>query len=508
MTPGTTPSTTPVSTTVTDKAVGRRGPALVVLCFVQFMLVLDDNVVSVALPSMRDDLGFSTAGLAWVVNAYFLAFGGLLLLFGRMADLLGRRRVFLTGVALFGAASLLCGLAQEPWQLVTGRFVQGAGAAMASPAALALIALLFPSTEERAKAFGVWGGIAGLGGTMGLVISGALTGLASWRWIFLINLPVALIALVLLPRMVPESRATRAARLDVPGAVLGTGALVSLVYGLLRTGESGWGDTAAVGPLVLAVFLAVAFVVVEARTAEPLVPLSFLSVRFRAVANGATLLFSAAMYAMAFLLMVHLQTVLGYRPLAAGLAYLPYGAGILTGMWLSSRAVTGLGTRPALATSFLISAAGLLLLSGVSPDDGYASGVLPGMLVTSLGCGLSLPALTVAALSGTNEENAGLGSAVLSSVQQIGGAVGVAVLVAVATRRSDALAASGDRPYAATEGFSLALTITAALLALGAVLTAGLLGKDHRPEPALDAGDTPDPDVTGDPDPPKEVRAL
>lgn len=480
---------TSVSTTAPTHAVGRRGPALVVLCFVQFMLVLDDNVVSVALPSMRDDLGFSTAGLAWVVNAYFLAFGGLLLLFGRMADLLGRRRVFLTGVALFGAASLVCGIAQEPWQLVAGRFVQGAGAAMASPAALALITLLFPGTEERAKAFGIWGGIAALGGTTGLVISGALTGLASWRWIFLINLPVALAALVLLPRLVPESRAGRADHLDVPGAVLGTGALVSLIYGLLRTGEPGWGDAAAVGPLVLAVFLAVTFVAVEARTAEPLVPLSFFSLRFRAVANGATLLFSAAMYAMAFLLMVHLQTVLGYRPLTAGLAYLPYCAGILTGMWLSSRAVIRLGVCPALVISFLISAGGLLLLSGVAPNDGYASGVLPGMLVTSLGCGLSLPALTVAALTGTDEEDAGLGSAVLSSVQQVGGAVGVAVLVALASRRGNAPATQENPLRAATDGFSLALTVAAAFLALGAVLIATLLGKNHRPEDALDAGE-------------------
>ncbi|MFF8959657.1 MFS transporter [Streptomyces sp. NPDC014894] len=482
---------TSAPTTRKDNALGRRGPALVVLCFVQFMLILDDNVVSVALPSMREDLGFSTAGLTWVVNAYFLAFGGLLLLFGRMADLLGRRRVFLTGVALFGAASLVCGLAQEPWQLVAGRFVQGAGAAMASPAALALIALLFPGTEERAKAFGVWGGIAGLGGTMGLVISGALTGLASWRWIFLINLPVALAAVVLLPRLVPESRAGRAVRLDVPGAVLGTGALVALVYGLLRTGESGWSDPAAVGTLTLSVVLAVAFVAVETRTAEPLVPLSFLSFRIRAVANGATLLFSAAMYAMAFLLMVHLQTVLGYRPLTAGIAYLPFGAGILAGMWLSSRAVARLGVRPALVTAFLITAAGLMLLSDVAPGDGYASGVLPGMLVTSLGCGLSLPALTVAALTGTTEENAGVGSAVLSSVQQVGGAVGVAVLVALASRRSDASAAQGDSPHAATEGFSLALVVAAALLTLGAVLIGALLGKKHRPEDAPDAVEAP-----------------
>lgn len=204
------------------------------------------------------------------------------------------------------------------------------------------------------------------------------------------------------------------------------------------------------------------------------------------MANGATLLFSAAMYAMAFLLMVHLQTVLGYGPLTAGLAYLPYGAGILTGMWLSARAVTRLGVRPALVLSFLISAAGLLLLSGVAPDDDYVRGVLPGMLVTSLGCGLSLPALTVAALTGTTEENAGLGSAVLSSVQQVGGAVGVAVLVALAARHSDVVAAHAGLRSAVTQGFSLALTVAAALLTLGAVLLAALLGKNHRPEEALD----------------------
>ncbi|WP_116051489.1 MFS transporter [Amycolatopsis palatopharyngis] len=456
---------------------GRRRPALIVLCLVQFMLVMDDTVVSVALPSIRDDLGFTAVGLVWVVNAYFLAFGGLLLLSGRAADLLGRRRVFLAGVALFGVASLACGLAQEPWQLVAGRFVQGAGAALASPAALSLITLLFPGAEERAKALSVWGGIAGLGGTTGVVISGALTDLTSWRWIFLINLPAAVLAVALLPRLVGESRATVRARLDVPGAVLGTGAVVSLVFGLLQAAESGWGDVTVVGPLLIALVLAVAFLAVESRMAEPLVPLSFLAFRTRAVANGSTLLFSAAFFAMAFLLMIHLQTVLGYSPLKAGLAYLPYGAGILAGMWLSSRAVIRFGMRPTLVVSFLISSAGLLLLSGVAPNDSYATGVLPGMLVTSLGCGLSLPALTVAAVAGTTGENAGLGSAVLSSVQQIGGAVGLAVLVTLAARRTDTLADSTGPLRAATEGFSFALIIAAALLALGSALIATLLRK-------------------------------
>ncbi|KAB2340639.1 MFS transporter [Actinomadura rudentiformis] len=455
-----------------NPATGRRRAALVVLCFMQFMLVLDDNVVNVALPSLRDDLGFGAAGLAWVVNAYFLAFGGLLLLFGRVADLLGRRRVFLIGVGLFGLASLACGLAQEPWQLVAGRFVQGAGAAMAGPAALSLITLLFPGPEERAKVLGVWGGIAALGGTTGLVVSGALTGLASWRWIFLINLPVAAAALVMLPRLVSESRAGhRPDRLDVPGAVLGTGALLSLVYGLL---QEQW------LPLAFALVLAAAFIVVEARSPEPLVPLSFLAARTRAVANAATLLFSAGFYSMAFLLMLHLQTVLGYKPLTAGAAYLPYGVGILAGMWLSSRAAIRAGVRRTLVIAFLISAAGLFLLAGVEPGDGYAAGVLPGILVTALGCGLSLPALTIAAVSGTTGENAGLGSALFTTVQQVGGAVGLAILVTLATRRSDDLVGSIGVRHAATEGFSFALTVTAVLLVLGAILVAALPGAEPR----------------------------
>ncbi|MBW0272553.1 MFS transporter permease [Nocardia sp. MH4] len=454
---------------------GRRRAVLIVLCSVQFMLNLDDNVVSVALASVRDDLGFGTAGLAWVVNGYILAFGGFLLLSGRVADLVGRRRVFLSGVALFGVASVLCGLAQQPWQLVAGRFVQGTGAAMASPAALALLTLLYPGARERAKAIGIWGGTAALGATSGLVISGALTGFASWRWVFLINVPVVLAALVLLPRLVAESRSERRTRIDIPGAVLITAVPVLLVYGLLRASETSWGDVGSTVAMIAALLLAIAFVIVETRTSEPLVPLSFLAFRPRAVANGATLLFSAAFYAMAFLLMLHIQTVLGYEPFTAGLAYLPFGAGILAGMWLSSRAVNRLGDRWALVTSLLISAAGLLLMTGIDRADTYTWGVLPALLVTSLGCGMSLPALTVTALTGTTEDNAGIGSALLSSVQQLGGAVGLAVLVTLATRHSDALSGTVDTQQASTEGFAYALTVAAILVVLAAVLIATML---------------------------------
>ncbi|MEU0479409.1 MFS transporter [Streptosporangium sp. NPDC006013] len=428
---------------------------MIVLCLVQFMLVLDDTVVNVALPSIRDELGFSTSGLPWVVNAYFLAFGGLLLLCGRMADLLGRRRVFLIGVALFGMASLACGLAQEPWQLVIGRFVQGAGSAMASPAAMSMITLLYPGPEERAKALGIWGGIAALGGTSGLVLSGALTDLVSWRGIFLINLPIVAVALALLPRLVPESRAPGRRHLDVPGAVLVTGATVALVYGLLRAGETGWSDPIVIGAVVLSAALAVAFLVVESRAVAPLVPGSFLASRTRAVANGATLLFSMAMYAMSFLLMIQIQTALGYSPLLAGIAYLPYGAGILAGMWLSSRISLRIGTRWALLLAFLVNIAGLLLLSGVAAGDSYAAHVLPGMLILSVGNGLSLPVMAAAAVDGTTEEDAGLGSALFTSVQQVGGAVGVAAL--------------------AIMGYSGGLAAGALCVALGAVLIVVLL---------------------------------
>ncbi|MEU4823586.1 MFS transporter [Actinomadura sp. NPDC023710] len=428
---------------------------MIVLCLVQFMLVLDDTVVNVALPSIRDDLGFSASGLPWVVNAYFLAFGGLLLLCGRMADLLGRRRVFLTGVALFGVASLACGLAQEPWQLVIGRFVQGTGSAMAGPAAMSMITLLYPRTEERTRALGIWGGIAALGGTSGLVISGALTDLVTWRWIFLINLPVVAVALALLPGLVPESRAPGRRSLDVPGAVLVTGAAVSLVYGLLRAGETGWSDPIAIGAVALSAALTVAFLVTESRAAAPLVPRSFLASRTRAVANGATLLFSMAMYAMSFLLMIQVQSALGYSPLLAGIAYLPYGGGILAGMWSSSRISLRIGTRWALLLAFLVNIAGLLLLSGVAAGDSYAAHVLPGMLILSVGNGLGLPVMAVAAVDGTTEEDAGFGSALFTSVQQIGGAVGVAAL--------------------AVMGYSGGLTAGAVCVALGAVLIVVLL---------------------------------
>ncbi|PRB14529.1 MFS transporter [Microbacterium sp. MYb62] len=471
----------------TDPGTAHRRGTLIVLCFVQFMLVLDDTVVNVALPSMRDDLGFAVLDLAWVVNGYFLAFGGLLILGGRLADFLGRRRMFTWGVAAFGVASLLCALAQEPWQLITGRFAQGAGAAIASPAALALIIRMFPDPHERAKALGAWGAVAALGATTGLVISGVLTGLASWRWIFLINLPVAIIALVLVPRMVRESRAPRTGgRMDILGAVLGTASATCMVWGILQNAETGWGNVGSTASLLASVALAIVFLVVETRVAHPLVPPSFFRARVRLIANIATLLTSAALYAMSFLVMVHIQTVLDYDPFTAGVAYLPYGAGILVGIWLSRHSVSRLGMRVTLTTSLLVTSAGHLLLAGIESGDDYLTGLLPGLLVVSIGSGLALPALTSAALSGTGDRDAGLGSAIYTSMQQIGGAIGIATLVALASGRTETALSDGRTPVeAATDGFVLGLHSAAILLFLAAVSvlllrTARTTKADHR----------------------------
>ncbi|MEU5974173.1 MFS transporter [Streptomyces sp. NPDC047315] len=462
---------TAITTTTQVIRGSRRTAALVLLSFVHFMLVLDDSVVNVALATVRDDLGFGTAGLAWVVNAYFLTFGALLLPGGRAADLLGRRAVFVVGVSLFGAASLACGLAQEPWQLVTGRFLQGTGAALASPAAMSMITLMYPGEGERAKAMGVWGGVAALGGTTGLVVSGVLTDLLSWRWAFFINVPIAVGALLLAPRLLPGGRPAHRPRIDVPGALLGTGALLALVNGLLRTAEAGWDPQTAVS-LLLALVLGAAFLAVEARTAEPLVPLAFLAVRVRAVAYGTSLLFTAAFFALTFLIMLHLQNVMGYSPLKAGMAYLPYAAGVLTGVWLSARTVARFGVRPPLVVSFVVSAIGMLMLSRVSEGDGYAAAVLPGVIVVSVASGLGFPALAIAAVTDTTERDAGLGSALLSSVQQIGGAVGIAALVSLAASQGDPVHGSGD---AATDGFALAMVVAAGFMTLGAVVIATLM---------------------------------
>jgi EmrB/QacA subfamily drug resistance transporter len=445
------------------------------------MLILDITVVNVALPSIKKDLGFSQSGLAWVVNGYTLMAGGLLLLGGRLSDILGRRRLFLAGVALFAVASLTCGAAANPQMLVISRFVQGAGEAMAAPAALGLVALLFPEPRERMKALGIWGGVAGLGGTTGTVISGALTGLASWRWVFFINLPVAAFALLVVPRLVSESRMQRDAvrgrrRVDVFGPLTATAGLIAIVHGLLQAIGNDWGSAAVLLPLLGGLALLGAFVAIEMRTAEPLIPLRFFSNRTRVVTNAVTLFFSSAFFTYFFLLTLFLQQVAGFTPLRAGLAYLPFGIGIGAGIGLGTALMPKLGVKPLLVTGFFGSAVGLLLTSGIGPGSSYLGGVLPGMVVMAIFSGISFPAMGNAALHQVTGQDASLASGVQNAVQQVGGALGLATLVTLALRHAADLVSHGDSvPFAATSGYALAFRTGAVLLLIGGVLVSVFL---------------------------------
>ena len=455
----------------------RRWKALGVLALIQFMLVLDITVVNVALPHIQRDLGFSRAGLAWVVNGYVLMAGGFLLLGGRMADVLGRRRLFLLGVGLFAAASATCGAAVSPGMLVASRFVQGLGEALAAPASLGLIALLFPDPRERMKALGLWGGVAGIGGTTGTVISGALTDLASWRWIFFVNLPVALFALATVPRLVSESRMVReSARLRVKGVITGTAGLVFVVDGLLAAATNDWASWQVLLPLAGGALLLGAMVLIEARSDAPLIPLRFFANRTRVVTNFTTLFFASSFFSYFFLLTLFEQQILGYSPLSGGLSYVPFGLSIGMGIGLGTSLMPRLGVKPLLTVGFVGCAVGLLLSSGIGAHSSYAGSVLPGMLVLGLFSGISFPAVGNAALHGVTGQDSSLASGVQSAMQSVGGAIGLSCLVTLALRHAADEVRNGVAPaVAATHGYALAFRIGAILLLLGGLLMFALL---------------------------------
>jgi EmrB/QacA subfamily drug resistance transporter len=488
----------------------RRWRALAVLGLVQFMLILDVTVVNVALPRIQHDLGFSRPGLAWVVNGYVLMAGGLLLLGGRLADMFGRRRLFLAGVGVFAVASATCGAAVTPAMLVASRFVQGAGEALATPAALGLVALLFPDRRERMKALGIWGGIAGLGGVCGTVISGTLTGLASWRWIFYLNLPVALIALVLVPRLVSESRMVREGhRVDVAGAVTATGGLVAVVDGLLQAASHPWGAWQVLLPLAAGAGLLVIMVMVEARSAAPLIPLGFFTNRTRVAANVVTVFLASAFFAYFFLLTLFEQQVLGYSPLRSGLGYLPLGIAIGAGIGISTALMPRLGVRPLLAAGFSGSAAGLLMTSWIHPGASYPGAILPGMIVFGLFSGLCFPAGVNAALHQVTGQDASLASGVQTTMQQAGGALGLTCLVTLALRHGAGLIRHGVPPaVAATHGYALSFRVGAALLAAGAVLVLVLLEHVAAHPRNAAAEFTPEPSLALTPPPPETPVAT
>ena len=455
----------------------RRWKALAVLALIQFMLILDVTVVNVALPHIQKDLGFSRAGLAWVVNGYVLMAGGFLLLGGRIADMFGRRKVFLLGVGVFALASAVCGAAVAPGMLIAARFVQGLGEALAAPASLGLIALLFPDPRERMKALGIWGGLAGLGGTSGTVISGVLTDAASWRWIFLVNLPVALFALLTVPRLVAESKMVReAGRPDVAGAVCGTAGLVAIVDGLLNASSHAWGSWQVLVPLLGGLALLAATVLIESRSRAPLIPLGFFANRTRVTTNFVALFSAAAFFSYFFLLTLFEQQTLGYSPLEGGLSYLPFGFSIGAGIGLSSSIMPRVGVKPLLAVGFFGSALGLLLTSSINAHASYAADVLPGMIVLGLASGLTFPAMGNAALHEVTGQDASLASGVQNAMQAIGGALGLSCLVTLALRHAATQIRHGALPSTAvSDGYSLAFHVGAALLLIGGVLVLVLL---------------------------------
>jgi EmrB/QacA subfamily drug resistance transporter len=464
-----------MATSTHTKKGDRRWLALTALAVAQFMVFLDETVVNVALPSIKADLGFSAATLAWVVSVYIVVFGGLVLLGGRTADLFGRRRVFLAGTALFGAASLLDGLAASQSMLLAARALQGVGAALATPAALALVTALFPAGAERVKALGVWSALSGLGFAIGILLGGAITDLASWRWVFLINVPVAIAALVVVPRLVQESRAAVARRaFDLAGAVAVTVGMTTLVYAAVKAPDYGWRSLETHALIGGAMVLLGAFAIIERRSSAPLIPPGFLGRREALVPNLVQLMLGVSAISTLFLLTLYTQQVLGYTPLQAGVAYLPLAAGVATATGLANKIVPRIGPRvPALA-GLAIAAVGIARMGQAPVDGSYYVDVLPAMIVIGLGAGFSFVSITTSALGSVDDEAAGLASGLLSTSVQLGGAFGVAALVALASQRSADLIGTGSAPLAAqVSGLQLAFLVAAGV-ALVASLVAAL----------------------------------
>ena len=460
-----------------------KGLALALLAMTQFVVILDASIVNVALPSIGTDLDFSQDNLSWVVNAYTLTFGGFLLLGGRMADLLGRRRMFISGLILFGIASLLGGLAQSDAWLIAARAVQGLGAALISPAALSIVTTTFAEGAERNRALGVWGAVAGAGGAVGVLLGGVLTEYLGWEWVLLVNTPITLVAAFLAPRLLVESRDDRESAFDIPGAVSVTAGLALLVYGLVNAEKAGWDSGETLGILAGAVALLVAFVVIESRTKHPLMPFSIFRLRTLRGANIVGLLVGMSLFSMFFFISLYLQQVLGYEPLKAGFAYLPLSILIVVSAGGASQLVTRFGFKPSLVTGMIFIAAGLLWFSQVSPDGTYVGDVLFPSMLAAIGLGLAFVPVTIAAVTGTKPGEAGLASGMLNTTQQVGGALGLAIAATIANSATRDALAGGERNQAValTEGFQDAFLACAGFAILGAVLAAVLISsKDSR----------------------------
>jgi len=430
---------------------------LVLVCLAQFMVVLDATIVNVALPSIQRDLAIEEADLQWIVNAYTLLFGGFLLLGGRAGDLLGRKRLFLAGLVVFTVASLVCGLAGSPETLILARGLQGLGAAFIAPAALSILTTTFAAGAERTKALGIWAAIATGGAAVGLLLGGVLTEFLSWPWIFFVNVPVGILALIASLRFVPESRADAEHRIfDVPGAVTVTVGLVALVYGIVKVQEAGWTSWSTAGFGLAAVILLTAFVLIELRQKAPLVRLDVFRVRTLRAANISMLLVASGLFAMFFFNTLYVQRVLGFSPLEAGFAFLPVTMGIGLGAGLSQVFVKRIGIRATSIGGMSLATVGMLLLLTTSADGSYLGDVLPGLVPISIGMGLTFVPVTLLATSNVEHEDAGLASGLFNTSQQVGGALGLAILSTIAVDRTgDHLGGLPGQPSAVQQAEAL-----------------------------------------------------
>jgi len=462
----------------------RKWLALALLSLVQFMVVLDVAIVNVALPSIQVDLHFSEANLQWVISAYALVFGGFLLLGGRAADLLGRRRIFLLGIAVFTIASLIDGLAWSETSLIAARTLQGLGAAAITPAALSILSTTFVEGRERNIALGVWGAVGGFGAAAGVLLGGVLTSALSWSWIFFVNVPVGVIGFFLAPLLLRESRDARVRSFDAVGAVSVTAGLSSLVYAITQGGQHGWLAGTTVAFLVAAAVLLVGFVAWESRHPEPLMRLGILRSKTVSGANAAGLIMGTATFSMFLMLTLYMQQVLGYSPLKTGLAYLPVAGGAILMSTIAAQLVTRIGVKPVLAIGMVALTAGLAYFTQVAVGGSYVADLLPGFLLIAVGLGFSFVPISIAALAGVRPAEAGLASGLINTSQQIGGALGIAALSTIATSRtSHALAGGASHPSALVTGFHGAFAAGVIVAALGIAAALTLIRRNELAQP-------------------------
>jgi len=482
-----------------DKATApdRRWIALIILCAAQFMVVLDASIVNVALPSIQRALDFSQENLQWVVNAYVLLFGGFLLLGGRVADLLGRRRVFIAGLGLFSLASLVGGLSTTDTMLIAARGVQGLGAAILSASALSIITVTFAEGAERNKALGIWGAVAGSGGAAGVILGGVITQSLGWEWVLFVNTPIGIAAALLALAFVPESRReVTERRFDVAGAVSVTAGLIILVYAVVKATDVGWGSVQTIALLGVAAALLVAFTLIETRTRQPLMDFRIFRTRAIGASNLIGLLTGAALFSMFFFVTLYMQNVLGYSPLKAGLSYLPLAVSIILAAGVASQLTTKLGVRPVLFGGLMLVAGGLVWFSQVSVGGSYVSDILFPSVLAGWGLGLAFVPQTIGSQAGVKPDEAGLASGLINTSQQIGGAVGLAALSTVATSQTNnALAAAhgaaSAMPQALVDGFQSAFLVGGGIALAGALLTLALIRDEdvemeHVGEPAIE----------------------